>query len=230
VRRGSKLQAADLKGKTLGISEWRATGNTWTRAVLSDAGVRTQECNWILARTDHTKKQPPRDELPPNVTFGQDSDTLVDLLIAGKLDAFIAPLEPESFYEKDCPFIRLFDDYQSSERDYFQRTGIFPGHHIVCVKRSFYDKHPDLTRAIYQGMEDSKRNWDEYAKLFGQSSPWLLRDLEEAQELMGEDWRPYGIERNRAMIDALCQELFEQGLVPRRVDPSELFPEFEAAF
>ena len=35
---------------------------------------------------------------------------------------------------------------------------------------------------------------------------------------------------NRAMVDALCRELFEQGLVPRRVDASELFPEFEDAF
>jgi 4,5-dihydroxyphthalate decarboxylase len=100
----------------------------------------------------------------------------------------------------------------------------------VCVKRSFYDEHPDLTWAIYRGLEDSKRDWDENSKLFGQSSPWLLRDLETARELMGEDWRPYGIERNRAMVDALCRELFEQGLVPRRVDASELFPEFEDAF
>src|SRR3712207_7673028 len=44
ARRGSGLSVADLRGKTIGISEWRATGNTWTRAVLSDAGVRTQDC------------------------------------------------------------------------------------------------------------------------------------------------------------------------------------------
>ena len=230
VRRGTKLQVADLKGKTLGISEWRATGNTWTRAILSDAGVPTQECRWILARTDETKKPPPRDELPPNVAFGDDGDTLVDLLVAGKLDAFIAPLEPKWPPGTHSPFIRLFEDYQSSERDYFQRTGVFPGHHIVCVKRSFYEEHRDLTRAIYRGLEESKRSWDENAKLFGQSSPWLLRDLEQAQELMGEDWRPYGVERNRAMIATLCRELFEQGLVTRLVDPSELFPEFEASF
>src|SRR5918994_4208317 len=41
IRRGRKLRVEDLKGATLGISEWRATGNTWTRAVLSDAGVKT---------------------------------------------------------------------------------------------------------------------------------------------------------------------------------------------
>jgi 4,5-dihydroxyphthalate decarboxylase len=228
IRRGSKLRVEDLKGATLGISEWRATGNTWTRAVLSDAGVKTQDSNWILARTDHMKKPAPRDELPSNVTYGQDSDTLVDLLLAGKIDAFIAPLEPAGLYESDCLFVRLFEDYQSSERDYFQRTGIFPGHHIVCIKRDFYQKHPDLTRAIYERLEESKRSWDEYSKFFGQTSPWLLRDLEQAQELMGQDWRPYGIERNRSMIDALCRELSDQGLVPRPVDPSELFPEFEA--
>ena len=227
VRRGSKVRAADLAGKTIGISEWRATGNSWSRAVLSDAGVRTQDCKWILARADDTKKPPPSDELPSNVAFGKDSDSLVDLLASGAIDAFIAPLEPPTFYEAGCPIVRLFDDYEAAERDYFKRTGIYPGHHIVCVKRDFYEKHPDLTREIYQGMDQSKRSWDAYAKIFGQSTPWLLREIERAQELMGQDWRPYGIERNEAMIDALCRELFEQGLVPRRVDPSELFPDFE---
>lgn len=230
VRRGHNLKVSDLAGRTLGISEWRATGNSWTRAVLSDAGVRTQDCKWILARTDGAKKPPPRDALPPNVTFGEDSDTLIDLLLAGRIDAFLAPLEPKALYEKNCPFVRLFDDYPSAERDYFKRTGIFPGHHVVCVKRSFHDAHPDLTPAIYLGLDESKRSFDENAKLFGQSSPWLLRDLETAQALMGEDWRPYGIKNNRKMIDALCRELFEQGLAPRRVDPSELFPEFETLF
>ncbi len=230
VRRGSKLEATDLKGKTIGISEWRATGNTWTRAVLSDAGVRTQDCYWVLARTDGKKKAPPRDALPPNVVRGDDGDTLVDLLVSGNLDAFIAPLEPDAFYEKDCPFVRLFDDFRGAESDYYRRTGIFPGHHVVCVKRSFYDEHPGLTWAIYEGLDRSKRHWDDYAKLFGQSSPWLLRELEQAQELIGEDWRPYGVDRNRPMIDALCREMFEQGLVSRRVDPAELFAEFEASF
>jgi 4,5-dihydroxyphthalate decarboxylase len=227
VRRGGKLRVADLAGRTIGISEWRATGNTWSRAVLSDAGVRTQDCKWILARADDTKKPPPRDELPSNVAFGKDSDNLVDLLAAGAIDAFIAPLEPPTFYDEGCPVVRLFDDYEAAERDYFKRTGIYPGHHIVCVKRDFYEQYPDLTRAIYKGLEESKRSWDGYAKIFGQSTPWLLREIEQAQELMGQDWRPYGLERNQAMIEALCRELFEQGLVSRRVEASELFPDFE---
>jgi len=229
VRRGSKLRAADLAGKTIGISEWRATGNTWTRAVLSDAGVRTQDCNWILARADDTKKPPPRDELPSNVVFGKDSDNLVDLLAAGAIDAFIAPLEPPTFYDEDCPIVRLFQHYEAAEAEYFKRTGIYPAHHIICVKRDFYERHPDLTRAIYRGLDESKTGWDAYAKIFGQSTPWLLREIERAQALMGQDWRPYGLERNYAMMDALCRELFEQGLVSRRVDPSELFPDFEKA-
>lgn len=230
VRRKSNLSVADLKGKTIGISEWRATGNTWTRAVLSDAGVRTQDCNWILARTDQTKKPVPRDELPSNAAFGKDSDTLVDLLASGAIDAFITPVEPPDFYNSGCPYVRLFQDYAAAEGEYFQRTGVYPGHHIVCVKRDFYEAHRDLVRAIYRGLEESKRNWDGYAKIFGQTTPWLLRDIERAQELIGEDWRPYGIAPNRSMMDALCRELFEQGLVPRRVDPAELFPDFEADF
>jgi 4,5-dihydroxyphthalate decarboxylase len=227
MRRGSRFSVADLRGKTIGISEWGATGNTWTRAVLSDAGVRTQDCRWVLGRTDSTKRPPPRDELPPNAFYAAESDTLIDLLMAGKIDAVIAALEPAALYQEDSSVVRLFADFRASEREYFQRTGIFPGHHIICVNRAFYERHPDITQAVYEGVDEAKRSWDAYSKFFGQSSPWLLSDLEEAQALMGEDWRPFGIERNRPMIEALCRELFEQGLVPRCVDPSELFPEFE---
>ena len=119
-------------------------------------------------------------------TSARTDDTLTDLLGAGRIDAFIAPLEPKALYEKNTPFVRLFDDFPSAERAYFQRTGIFPGHHVVCVKRSFFDAHPDVTWAIYLGLEESKLSFDENAKLFGQSSPWLLRDLRPRKNSWGK--------------------------------------------
>ena len=40
---------------------------------------------------------------------------------------------------------------------------------------------------------------------------------------MGDDWWPYGIEKNRVTVDALCQYFFEQGLSTRRMSVEELF-------
>ena len=41
VREDSPLHTlAELKGKTIGIGNWSATGNTWSREALREAGVR----------------------------------------------------------------------------------------------------------------------------------------------------------------------------------------------
>jgi 4,5-dihydroxyphthalate decarboxylase len=40
---------------------------------------------------------------------------------------------------------------------------------------------------------------------------------------MGADYWPYGVEKNRKEIEALCQYAWEQGLAPAKVALDELF-------
>jgi 4,5-dihydroxyphthalate decarboxylase len=40
---------------------------------------------------------------------------------------------------------------------------------------------------------------------------------------MGVDWWPYGMDKNRKTIEALCQYSFEQSLSARRMTVEELF-------
>ena len=48
---------------------------------------------------------------------------------------------------------------------------------------------------------------------------------------MGGDPWPYGIEANRATLDAFCQWAHEQGVAHRRLSPEKLFPaEVQARF
>ena len=55
------------------------------------------------------------------------------------------------------------------------------------------------------------------------TSAWLQPLMEEEQSIIGKDWFPYGIERNRPTLEALLQYLHEQGLSHRRVAIDELF-------
>ena len=52
--------------------------------------------------------------------------------------------------------------------------------------------------------------------------PWLTRLIGEDRALLGDDW-PYGIERNRAAIDAILRYHHEQGLTKRRFIIEEVF-------
>ena len=53
--------------------------------------------------------------------------------------------------------------------------------------------------------------------------PWLTDLLARDRELLGHDWWPYGIARNRAAVDAVLRYLHEQGLTKRRLTIEEVF-------
>ena len=53
--------------------------------------------------------------------------------------------------------------------------------------------------------------------------PWFNAHVEEAIDLMGEDYWPYGLEANRATLATFLRYHHEQGLSPRVLEPEELF-------
>jgi 4,5-dihydroxyphthalate decarboxylase len=213
---------SDLVGKSIGTNEWGATGNTWARAAAREQGLETSDVNWIVGSIDGERARTD-DVLPLNGSYHDGQSTLSEALQQGELDALVCPDPPRCFYDQDSQVRRLLDDFQSQEREYFIRTRIFPGHHIVGVRRDKFDEDPEVARRIFDALAEVKRSWSELRLAEVDTSPWLLADLEEAMELMGNDWRPDGVEGNRAMIEQLCTELAAQGLVTRAIEPSELF-------
>ena len=49
------------------------------------------------------------------------------------------------------------------------------------------------------------------------SLPWIGKELEDTQEIMGKNFWPYGIEPNRQALEALFQYSYEQGLAKRKL-------------
>lgn len=61
--------------------------------------------------------------------------------------------------------------------------------------------------------------------------PWQIAMVEETIATMGEEWWPYGIERNRHVIETFTRYHHEQGLSPRKLTVEEMFaPETFAEF
>lgn len=54
--------------------------------------------------------------------------------------------------------------------------------------------------------------------------PWGTTFAHEVTQLFGGDPWPYGIEANRATLEAFCRFGFEQGVACRLLTPDELFP------
>ena len=121
---------------------------------------------------------------------------------------------------------RLFPDYVSAEREYYRRTKIFPIMHTVVLRRDVYEKNPWVAQALYKALEASKAKAQE---LYLQTAalpamvPWLVAHVEETRREMGDDWWPYGLEKNRHVLDTFLRYHHEQGLSKRRLQPEDLF-------
>lgn len=228
VRRGSDLRSLkELEGKRIGTNEWPATGNVWCRAVLREQAVRIDRIGWLVGSIDGAPSNRPQGGLPPYAQLNASGRPLRDLLIEGELDALMCPLPPQGFYEAGSPIVRLFPDYPRVEREYFLRTGVFPAHHMIGIRRELFERDPWVARSLYAALDRSKALCRQKVTALPETTPWLLDGIEGAVALMGEDWRPYGVEPNRRMTWLLCDELFAQGLLPRQLDEAVIFEEFE---
>jgi hypothetical protein len=204
------------------------------KGILSDEfGVRPEQSRWIVGGIDFPMK--PIDFVPhpvPNGVevewAGKDVD-LGEMLEAGEIDALISADVPKAVLDGSSKVGRLFEDHEAVERDYFRRTGIFPIMHTVVVTRELADERPDLVQAVYRGFCAAKDQMQEqYVKgmTFNNMTvmlPWLTELIVNDRKLLGSDWWPYGIERNRAAIEAILRYHHEQGLTRRRFAIEEVF-------
>jgi 4,5-dihydroxyphthalate decarboxylase len=53
--------------------------------------------------------------------------------------------------------------------------------------------------------------------------PWLTAHVEEARRKMGDDFWPYGLERDRHTLATFLRYSHEQGLSQQPLEPEQLF-------
>jgi 4,5-dihydroxyphthalate decarboxylase len=228
VRADSDLrELSELRGKRVGINEWPATGNTWARALLRDQGVDTFEIDWLVGQVSAGYKPVPNDPLPPGVRRDADH-LLVDLLRDGAIDALVCPWPPDGFYDASSGLRRLYPDFASVERAYYRRTSIYPGHHIIVLRRDLVEAHPESVGAVYDAFDEARKVTEASFRSIAEILPWLLEEIERDTHLIGDDLHPYGIGPNARMIAAFCEEQAAQKLTSNRLDPESVFAEFEA--
>ena len=221
---------ADLKGRRVGVPEYQMTAPVWIRGILSDDyGVAATE----VTHFSGGEEEPGRDEklklnLPPAIRLQSipAGKTLSGMLAEGEIDALVTARAPSTFYSRPDRVQRLFPAYAEVEKAYYRRTRIFPIMHTVVLRRDVYDRNPWVAQSLYKAFLASKAR---AAELLKQTAalpamvPWLTSYLDETRREMGEDWWPYGLEPNRAVLDTFLRYHHEQGLSKRRYSPDELF-------
>ncbi len=230
--------AKDLIGRRIGNPEYQMTAPVWIRGILADHyGVPVDSVTYVTGGEETPgRSEKLKLDLPPSIWVERigPEQTLSQMLRDGEIDALYTARAPSSFRAGDHRVVRLFPDYREIERDYFRSTGIFPIMHTIALRRDVYEANrwiaQSLQKAFIQAQARTYADLKESAALKAML-PWLNHHVEEAIAEMGEDYWPYGFERNRATLDTFLRYHHEQGLSKRRLAPEELFaPESLEAF
>jgi 4,5-dihydroxyphthalate decarboxylase len=220
----------DLAAKKVGVPEYQMTAAMWVRGMLQDQyGVKPNDIEWRQGGLESPGR---KDKMPMNLPPGfplesiGDARTLSGMLAEGALDAVISAEAPSCYRDGKSPVVRLFEDYEAAERDYFRETRLFPIMHALGIRRDVHEKHPWLASSLVKAFTEAKavamHDLEEVVAL-KTTLPWVGSQARSTRELMGEDFWPYGVEPNRRALEAMTRYSFEQGLSVRHVGVDELF-------
>lgn len=233
-RKAGIRKPEQLAGRRVGVPEYQMTAAVWTRGLLKhEYGVEPASIKWITGGLQEAGRKPMLNVSIPGVEIRhEERKTLNDMLVSGEIDALIAPQMPPAIRAGLPEVGRLFDDVAAVEQAYCRKTGLFPTMHVVVVRRELYARHPWIAVSLYNAFNQAKNNCLERLSVEEPppvSFPWTYQLGQTIKELRGADFWPYGVEKNRKEIEALCQYTWEQGLVPHKATPEDLFAPSVAA-
>ena len=226
--RGGVANPKELEGKRVGLREYTNTVSLVARGVLASYyGVDHSSIRWIVGDVDAREREPRDIKVPALDGYSIESAGdrfLGEMLARGEIDGLIAYTPPRSLGSNGVR--RLFERWWEDEARYFRNSGIFPIMHVVALRRSLVEKHPDLARALYLAFDDAKAlalrdlAIEQAPKTM---LPWAPAHLHETRALLGDDFWPYGIANNRVTLEAQLEWAYDQRLIPRRIALDEFF-------
>ncbi|HEX5022751.1 MAG TPA: hypothetical protein VFX54_18935 [Candidatus Binatia bacterium] len=211
----------DLKGKKIGMDEYRLTVGLWARGILQEHhGVRPEHCEWFTSSPERAGYRP-----PSSVKVTVVDEPTETLLLRAEIDALIPPNIVPSFRAKDPRIRRVFKDIRSTMNDYYRKTKIFPITHTLVVRQSLFDDNPWLASSLLNAFTEAEercRKSYEYAKRIAFPSAVLI--LEEEEEIFGKNPWGHGLTaENQVVLEKFVQYAHEQGYIPRCPPLHDLF-------
>ena len=204
----------DLEGRRVGVRSYTLTPGVWTRAILqSEYDVDLQAVTWVLSGDEHVEEY----DAPDNVVSSPNSD-LAEMLISGEIDAAIGA------GVVDSPNIKpLFPDSYDADKDWHDKTGIYPISHLLVVKDDLLETNPGIEAEIFDLFSRARAPYIEHLRSGAASGPGDEALLKRAA-IVGDDPIPYGFGSASATLEAFIGYNVEQRIISQAVEPSELFP------
>lgn len=227
VRRDSELvEPAQLRGKKIGVEDYSMTAAVWVRGFLNEEyGVHWRELNWCCDASQR------RFAAPAEVKITPVASDLENMLLEGELDAIMSFGPRDERLPPDQRRLRrLIANVEVVEREYLQRTGIYPINHCVVIRKDILDRIPDSPQCLFEAYANSKAS--AYRRKLGATLvPWGKRHWTDVFDLFGGDPLPYGLTGpNRKVVGKLAEYLHEQQLIAKVPEIDGLFVSESAGF
>jgi 4,5-dihydroxyphthalate decarboxylase len=229
-RKSGIRKPKDLEGKRIGVPLYTMTAAVWQRGhLMDDYGVDFSGVTWVQGAINSSGSHGDPTVLPllkpVNIEVNHSGKSLSDLLSEGSIDAMIGTNNPES--RKTNPDVqRLFPDFKAVEMDLYKRTGVFPIMHLVAIRKEVHEKHPQIAQGLYDAFCASKALGMKRLRHFGalrSMLPWLTAEIDEMDNVFGNDPWPYGVKANMPTLTTLVRYLAEQNIIRAPLPVESLF-------
>lgn len=223
-------EPTDLKGKLVGVPEYQLTALVWMRGILEEEyGVKPSDIHWRSGGQEQPgRKERARIDLPKEIdlqTIPQ-GETLVSMLLAGKLDAVMTARAPSCFLNKAPNIDRMFPNHREVERAYYKKTGLYPIMHVIGIRKSLAAQYPWLPVSAFKAFVQAKAAAMYDLRTLAAPNlmlPWTEAETLETMALMGDDFWRYGVNENRREIETLARYSHQQGLAQSIVPVEDMF-------
>ncbi len=214
----------DLAGKRVGTRQYRTAVTLWVRGLLKDHyDVDVGAIRWFVQVKDSFPHHDPK----AHITYVDDKRSMVEALLAGDVDAIVTDISDTALFERletDPTVVRLFPEYPTTDLALYRETGIYPPMHLMVMSGKLDRDNPGLARRLYDAFVTAKTlAYDEIASDRAGFSVVYLRERFKEQQALWGDPCAYGIQANRAMIDAFLRYNHEQGSTQSLLTDEQIF-------
>jgi len=205
----------ELEGQRVGVNRgYTVTTGVWARAILAEEyGVDLSRITWVLSGDEHVEDYEP----PPNVVPIEPGKTIEQMLGTGELAAAI------NIATDDADVEPLIPDALEAGIAAFERRGHYPINHLVAVRDDVLDAHPGVAVAVFNAFADSKKLYLERLRKGRIENPTSVDEFHSRMMRITDDPLPYGIEKNRGVLENLVAHATAQGILQKTVEIESVF-------
>ena len=214
----------DLVDRRVACRTLGAAANYWMRGHLEqDYKVPHRAITWVIESEDDASLQAPADLRIERAPRGKDVEAM---LLAGEVDAMIAPNVTRMIGAGDPRVARLFPNYREIEAHYHRRTGLFPIMHVTTIASKIVARHPWVVESLVLAFEEAKQlAYKRLADPRNVPLAWYRTYWEEERALLGPDPWEFGLsDLNKRNYGTLVRWVHAQVLTGARPKLEDLFP------